>query len=108
MYNQQQSTILYKFESLCNNSSTFFCHPHPPTGYPPIKNICTSSCSLRRSDNYFKILPTLNNWNKDIKRIKNGKLVEEDFIYSSNLNKEWMTKIELREWIKNQSKILHK
>ena len=59
-------------------------------------------------DNYFKILPTLNNWNKDIKRIKNGKLVEEDFIYSSNLNKEWMTKIELREWIKNQSKILHK
>ena len=59
-------------------------------------------------DNYFKILPTLNNWNQDIKRIKNGKLVEEDFIYSSNLNKEWMTKIELREWIKNQSKILHK
>ena len=59
-------------------------------------------------DNYFKILPTLNNWNKDLKRIKNGKLVEEDFIYSSNLNKEWMTKIELREWIKNQRKILHK
>ena len=59
-------------------------------------------------DNYFKILPTLNNWNKDIKRIKNGKLVEEDFIYSSNLNKEWMTKIELREWIKNQRKNFQK
>ena len=44
-------------------------------------------------DNYFKILPTLNSWNKDLKRIKNGKLVEEDFIYSSNLNKEWMSKM---------------
>ena len=42
-------------------------------------------------DNYFKILPTLNNWNKDLKRIKNGKLVEEDFVYSSNLNEEWMS-----------------
>jgi len=59
-------------------------------------------------DSYFKILPTLNNWNKDTKRIKNGKLVEEDFIYSSNLNKEWMSKIELREWIKTQREILYK
>ena len=56
-------------------------------------------------DNYFKILPTLNNWNKDLKRIKNGKLVEEDFVYSSNLNEEWMSKNELREWIKNQREI---
>ncbi len=56
-------------------------------------------------DNYFKILPTLNNWNKDLKRIKNGKLVEEDFVYSSNLNKEWMSKNELREWIKTQREI---
>ncbi len=56
-------------------------------------------------DNYFKILPTLNNWNKDLKRIKNGKLVEQDFVYSSNLNKEWMSKNELREWIKTQREI---
>lgn len=56
-------------------------------------------------DDYFKILPTLNNWNKDLERIKYGKLVEKDFIYASNLNKEWMTKDELRNWIKNQSKI---
>ena len=59
-------------------------------------------------DNYFKILPTLNNWNKDLKRIKNGKLVEEDFVYSSNLNKEWMSKNELREWIKTQREIFYK
>ena len=57
-------------------------------------------------DNYFKILPTLNSWNKDSKRIKNGKLVEEDFIYSSNLNKEWMSINELREWIKTQKRNL--
>ena len=56
-------------------------------------------------DDYFKILPTLNNWNKDLERIKDGKLVEKDFIYASNLNKEWMTKDELRNWIKSQVKI---
>ncbi len=56
-------------------------------------------------DDYFKILPTLNNWNKDLERIKYGKLVEKDFIYASNLNKEWMTKDELRNWIKSQGKI---
>ena len=56
-------------------------------------------------DDYFKILPTLNNWNKDLERIKYGKLVEKDFIYASNLNKEWMTKDELRNWIKSQVKI---
>ena len=59
-------------------------------------------------DNYFKILPTLNNWNKDLKRIKNGKIVEEDFVYSSNLNEEWMSKDELREWIKTQKEIFYK
>ena len=35
MYNQQQSTILYKFESCCNNSATFFEKtPHPRWGTP--------------------------------------------------------------------------
>ncbi len=56
-------------------------------------------------NDYFKILPTLNNWNKDLERIKDGKLVEKDFIYASNLNKEWMTIDELRNWIKSQGKI---
>ena len=52
---------------------------------------------------YFKILPTINNWFKDPERIKSGKLVEENFVYSSNLNKEWMTKNELRNWIREQN-----
>ena len=48
--------------------------------------------------NYYKILPQINNWDKDKKRIKSGLKVKEDFIYSSNTNKFWMTPKELIEW----------
>ena len=48
---------------------------------------------------YFKILPQINDWDKDKERIKNGKKVNDDFFYSSNTNKEWMTKEELKYWI---------
>ena len=55
-------------------------------------------------ENYFKILPAINNWSIDEKRIKNGKLVDSDFSYSSDNNKEWMSEEELRNWIeKNYS-----
>ncbi|OUU22478.1 MAG: UDP-N-acetylglucosamine 4,6-dehydratase (inverting) [Candidatus Endolissoclinum sp. TMED37] len=49
---------------------------------------------------YYKILPAINNWSNDSKRIKNGKSVSEDFCYSSNNNKDWMKPEELRNWIK--------
>ena len=49
---------------------------------------------------YFKILPQLNNWGVDKKRIKQGKKVKEGFIYSSDNNKDWMTKAYFRNWIK--------
>ena len=49
---------------------------------------------------YFKILPAINKWSIDEKRIKNGKLVESNFSYSSDVNKEWMSENELRNWIK--------
>ena len=48
---------------------------------------------------YYKILPQINDWCNDKERIKNGSKVPSDFVYSSDLNKEWMTKSELREWI---------
>ena len=48
---------------------------------------------------YFKILPQINDWDKDKERIKNGKKVNDDFFYSSNTNNEWMTKEELKYWI---------
>jgi len=55
---------------------------------------------------YFKILPSINNWSKDPDRIKNGKKVPEDFLYSSDNNTEWMEISELRDWInKNKNKI---
>jgi UDP-N-acetylglucosamine 4,6-dehydratase (inverting) len=48
---------------------------------------------------YYKILPKINNWEKDYKRIKSGKKVPENFYYSSDKNKDWMTKTELKSWI---------
>jgi len=55
---------------------------------------------------YYKILPSINNWSCDPDRIKEGKKVSEDFLYSSDANKEWMEIKELQEWIKkNNDKI---
>jgi len=58
-------------------------------------------------DKYFKILPAINNWSLDEKRIKNGKLVSPEFSYSSDINKEWMTKDELNLWINNNLHIIN-
>tara|TARA_Y100000022_G_scaffold72441_1_gene62337 strand:+ start:1177 stop:2175 length:999 start_codon:yes stop_codon:yes gene_type:complete len=49
---------------------------------------------------YYKILPMINEWSKDKKRIGNGKKVKDNFIYSSINNKDWMTIAFLKEWIK--------
>lgn len=49
---------------------------------------------------YFKILPLINNWHKDQNRIKEGKLVEKDFCYSSNDNTQWMTEKAFKLWLK--------
>lgn len=49
---------------------------------------------------YYKILPTIHNWSKDPLRIKDGKKVPDDFVYSSDSNTEWMQVGELQEWIK--------
>lgn len=57
-------------------------------------------------DDYFKILPNLNNWNEDPERIKNGVKVPDDFIYESSTNSDWMSKEVLMRWIKlNRAKI---
>ena len=52
-------------------------------------------------DWYYKILPTLNQWHLDPERIKDGKKVESDFIYSSGTNQKWMTIEQLREFLKS-------
>ena len=51
---------------------------------------------------YYKILPPIHEWFDDPERIKNGLKVEEDFIYSSDSNSEWMSSEELQSWINNQ------
>ena len=48
---------------------------------------------------YYKILPLINHWSDDENRIKDGVKVEENFTYSSDTNKEWMTKPNLKKWI---------
>ena len=57
-------------------------------------------------NDYFKILPAIHEWCNDLNRIKDGKLVTQDFTYSSDNNEEWMGVDELREWIEaNNQKI---
>ncbi len=57
-------------------------------------------------DNYYKILPAINNWNEDTQRIKNGKKVPEGFVYASDNNSAWMSDSELLHWINiNREKI---
>ena len=57
---------------------------------------------------YYKILPAINNWDNDPKRIEDGKKVSEDFIYSSDSNSEWMTVSELKKWIKANKDLIGK
>ena len=53
-------------------------------------------------DQHYKILPAINEWSNDPNRIKDGKAVAEDFVYSSDNNTDWMTKEELSGWIESK------
>jgi len=53
-------------------------------------------------DRYFVIEPEFPFWQKD--NFKEGKPLPEEFKYSSDTNKEWLTKEELREILKNLEK----
>lgn len=52
-------------------------------------------------EEYYKILPAINKWSIDPKRIKNGKLVAEGFSYTSKNNNHWMNIETLKKWIEN-------
>jgi UDP-N-acetylglucosamine 4,6-dehydratase/5-epimerase len=55
---------------------------------------------------HYKILPSINDWASDPKRIKDGVKVGSDFLYTSDNNLEWMDVAELKDWIeKNRNKI---
>lgn len=48
---------------------------------------------------HYKILPAINNWDKDADRIKDGQKVPEGFTYSSDNNVEWMSDAALQQWL---------
>ena len=57
---------------------------------------------------YYKILPQINNWAKDKKRIKDGAKVSEGFFYTSDSNEAWMSDAELRAWIDKNEELIGK
>ncbi|APX91394.1 UDP-N-acetylglucosamine 4,6-dehydratase (inverting) (plasmid) [Brevirhabdus pacifica] len=50
-------------------------------------------------DEHFKILPSINDWYRSENRIKDGRPVDEGFLYASDTNSEWMSDAELEAWI---------
>ena len=52
---------------------------------------------------HYKILPAIYNWSSDPKRNKDGIKVNNNFIYSSENNENWMTPDDLRIWIKSNA-----
>jgi UDP-N-acetylglucosamine 4,6-dehydratase (inverting) len=66
-----------------------------------------SKNSYEYSD-YYKILPDINEWMKDKRRIKNGKKVTNGFVYTSENNQEWMSKQQLKKWIDMNQKFFGK
>ena len=55
-------------------------------------------------DGYYKILPQIHGWSHDITRIGNGSRVEDDFLYTSDNNTEWMSINSLQKWISKNMK----
>ncbi len=49
---------------------------------------------------YYKILPQINDWVFDKKRIKGGIKVPRDFVYSSDQNSNWMNQKNFQKWLK--------
>jgi len=50
-------------------------------------------------EHHFKILPAIYGWSADPDRNKGGVKVSEQFVYSSEINKEWFSVEELQNWI---------
>ncbi|SDP62168.1 UDP-N-acetylglucosamine 4,6-dehydratase (inverting) [Sulfitobacter litoralis] len=50
-------------------------------------------------DQHFKILPAINKWSDDPFRIKDGRKVAENFVYTSDRNPDWMDDTALVDWI---------
>lgn len=59
-------------------------------------------------DDYFKILPAINDWSLDKNRIKDGRKVPEGFVYASDNNTQWMSEADLQSWIDENASLIGK
>jgi len=59
-------------------------------------------------NSHYKILPSINSWSADPKRINDGVKVPEDFTYTSNNNNDWMSVDSLKNWIKTNKDFIGK
>ena len=59
-------------------------------------------------DEYFKIVPAISSPEDTKSRIKDGKPVGEDFVYSSDKNSEWMQEDALASWIDANAALIGK
>lgn len=59
-------------------------------------------------DDYYKILPAINDWGISSARIKNGMKVPDGFTYSSDNNLDWMARTTLQNWIGDNLKLIGK
>jgi UDP-N-acetylglucosamine 4,6-dehydratase/5-epimerase len=50
-------------------------------------------------DGYYKVLPAIHNWDSDVNRIKGGRRVADNFVYTSDNNADWMSTEALRAWL---------
>jgi len=57
---------------------------------------------------YFKILPTIDSVSRDSAKLKMGNIVDEEFIYSSESNTDWMSSATLDEWIHSYDYLIGK
>lgn len=55
---------------------------------------------------YYKILPSINKWRDNQKRIGKGSKVDSGFTYSSNNNDRWMTIESLKTWIEKNKQLI--
>jgi len=57
---------------------------------------------------HYKVLPSIFDWRRDPKRINDGILVKPDFTYCSNNNTDWMSILELQEWMQKHQETIGK
>ena len=51
-------------------------------------------------DDFYKILPAINDWHLDEKRINGGIKANKGFSYSSENNEDWMSIDSLSDWVR--------